>query len=149
MPNLYGIARPEPAWIAALIFGGANVTCPAGVETNVLDVIVNPPLIGGVYGLVITCNICVIVGATPITYLAVGGRMNGGADFISLSWGGGTDFVAGAQSQYSFFLPQYSGFVQNPGVTHAQVSLNPQSGSVTAQSYGTSIVARWQFAPDQ
>lgn len=83
MPNLYGVASPNPTPQAAQTIGGIDVTCNAGVETNFVSFQTNYPTVPGVYYPVLWGWVNIAWGATVPTSFTLAMRINNGADLAS------------------------------------------------------------------
>lgn len=149
MANLYGVAEPNPLPGYLTTIGNNNISCPAGVETNIMSG--SPPAIlsnGWYYGSILT-TIVIITGATALTALTANSRMNNGADiqfepFSSIFW---TAAFTGVQT-FAFYW--WGNLLLNPPATTTfQVSITPTTGSVTAGTLGTNAWIQWLRAPDQ
>jgi hypothetical protein len=82
--NLYGVANTPPALQSVGTIGGATVTCPAGVETNVLATTTIAALDRGIYYPVAWGVVLLQFGATQSTTLWLSLRVNSGADLVQL-----------------------------------------------------------------
>jgi hypothetical protein len=147
--NLYGVASPTPFPGFAQLIGGANIACPAGVETNIFQI--NPPVIvsPGMYYPWAYGVVNWVVGATGITFLTINFRINNGADLTQITlpqtgWG------ANVLASSAYFMPITSTVQSNPtSALPWQVSVTPATGSLTMQIGGSYLFAQWLRAPDQ
>lgn len=149
MANLYGVANaPGPSVLNSTI-GGGNITCPPGVETNI---IASNPLIAvsqGFFFAQVLGQVAINIGATPPTALTVGFRIGAGADFWAWSWPS-QYLVANAEliSPLVAFTVTSQTIWQGTG-SIVNVSLNPTAQQViafTTISYAYFNLVR---APDQ
>lgn len=147
MANLYGLANPVPnlGWFDTI--GSANVSCPAGVETNVIQSGALAALDHGVYYPVCWANLVLTMGATQPTNLILGLRLNNGADvanqvFNIPAGSGGLAltfiFIAAGVTMPTAFWP--------PG-SSLQVTANPGTNAITCNfSYSKAILGIFRAA---
>lgn len=85
MANLYGVANPVVNLGYYGTIGATGVTCPAGVETNVIQSGTITALDHGIYYPFCVGTMLVQFGASIPTALTFALRLNSGADLISTS----------------------------------------------------------------
>jgi hypothetical protein len=149
MANLYGVANPNPLWAFATPIGGADVACPAGVETTFITVVINPTLNPGIYYAAAVGVVTTLLGAVAPTAITFGLRIGGGSDVIAIA-PSFTSFVA--NTPFIFPLPLYgiNALISNPiPPTTLNVTANPAAQGVTIKQGGSLVFAGWVRAPDQ
>lgn len=147
--NLYGVANAPGSPFVAITAGGANVNCPAGVETVVVQ---SAPMIApsqGYFYCMVAGQLAIASGATPPTLLTVAARFSTGSDFSSFqipsTW---------LTTNYGFIVPAIFSSINSylnwlaPG-SIIQVTLNPTAQAVTAIGAGTTIGFTLLRSPDQ
>jgi len=147
--NLYGVASPNPVPAFGGSIGGVNVSCPAGVETNVIAISMPPAVSAGWYYPFCSMFLNISLGATPPTALFVSFRLGAGSDLTGLQVPGGW-LVANANFLFSVWVSQAGVVVQNPYAAQIMnVTLNPAAQAVTLQTSGSGAIGGWLRAPDQ
>jgi hypothetical protein len=147
--NLYGVANPNPLPNAAGTIGGANVNCPAGVETNFCAITINPAVSPGWYYPAVFGTVAILLTATPSTFINWAARIGAGADFQIQSTAT-TMLVASATLTISLFLYGFATFVSNPfGANTFNVTANPGVNAFSVGLNGTLFYGQWVRAPDQ
>lgn len=145
--NNYGTANPViyPAYGTM----GADVACPSGVETTVLDIGNTFAISPGVYYPLIWLNIWISIGATPPNPCLVAGRLNGGADFQSVG-PNPLSLVANANIYQNYVLRgPISPTLWTTTGGDITITVNPTGQAVTVRSYGTYAWLFLMRAPDQ
>jgi hypothetical protein len=147
--NLYGVANPNPPPGGGATIGNAQITCPAGVETNWASVVPPLPTMPGVFYPAWTGYAAITIGATIPTLIVIACRLNGGADILTETIHGGF-YVASASFIQPFFFYGSSQIFSNPsGVFNFQMSCNPTAQGVTVNANSTQLIAQWIRATDQ
>jgi hypothetical protein len=147
--NLYGVANNVPLWVFAAPIGGADVACPAGVETNCIAAVVNPIISPGTYYAAAIGAITVTLGATVPTACAFGLKIGAGSDVIQVA---PSTALFVASGTFVFPIPLYgiNTLVQNPvGPTTFNVTCFPTAQPVTVKLGGSFVFAGWVRGPDQ
>ena len=147
MPNLYGVATP--VMYPAFQYPVADVACPAGVETNVIDSGALTALSPGVVYPGVFLVLVISLGATAASQIQIGTRIGAGADFATMA-PSNLFLAANANLTTSGFLFGPIGYVpwQSPG-SHIYVTVNPTGQAVTLRSYGSYAQFFLNRAPDQ
>jgi hypothetical protein len=149
VPNLYGVANPNPLPIIGSVTGGADFVCPPGAETNVYSVNVPPAVSPGwyypaIYGIV-SCSF----GAALPGFLNWAARIGAGSDFNVQSTLV-TTLTANGSTAIPIFLYGYQTFLQNPfGANTLYLTANCGTNGFTLRVVGTVIYGQWLRAPDQ
>lgn len=149
MPNLYGVANPNPPPVAAFCIGGANVNIPAGVETNFISTAAPLPTLPGLWYPQAFGWFTIAIGATAPTFLNAAFRLNNGADLETLSVYVGS-LVANASPTFPISFAVPSQVMSNPtGTWNFQVSLTVGVNATTVTNLGTLYYLQWVRATDQ
>ena len=149
MANLYGVDNTVLTPNSAGLIGGADVFCPAGVETNI---IATPALIApsnGYFVPMLWLNVAITFAATPATNVSVGARIGAGADFDYYNLNAAL-IVANATIMLNGFLSGVAAQVPwfQPGSV-VYVSLNPTAQAVNARVLGSRALYWLARAQDQ
>lgn len=149
MANLYGVANPViyPATQSTIAF--ANIPCPAGSETNIVDSNAIYAVSAGFYYPVVWAGVCILYGASIPTSITINGRIGAGSDFMQYQ----VDVGAVAANAIVTYFPTLIGPMSQvtwlpPGV-HIFVSLSPVGQPITAAQIGTYCTFSLFRAPDQ
>jgi len=149
VPNLYGVANPNPLPIGANTIGGVDVNIVAGVETNFINITVPPAVSKGIYYPFAFVCVSFVCGGTPPSFINWGLRVNNGAD-VSAQNTRNQILVANANLVLPLFLFGYGTLITDPfGTYNFQVSANCGGQNFTVSNVGTAAVLGWQRAPDQ
>lgn len=139
MANLYGVANSPGQPGQQLLIGGADVTCNAGVETNVIT---SPLLVApsnGYFYAWASGMLTLVCGATPPTQVTIGIRIGAGAD--SMQIGINTVFLTASDFfmvPIGLFTPESQTPWQPPGST-VSIGITPLTGIVVARVQGSSV----------
>lgn len=77
--SIWGVNQSPPS--PAIVTAGGDVTCNAGVETNVLSGTVTVGTPGANFALVSDVMAYIILGATPPSAMVIAARQGAGADY--------------------------------------------------------------------
>jgi hypothetical protein len=147
--NLYGVANTAPnlQWLTTI--GNANVTCVAGVETNVFATSTITAFDRGIYYPVAWGVIVLNFGATQSTNLAFALRVNSGADIVAMQ----ANIPAGSQNAAQTYPFAFTGPAMPtafwPAGSVIQVSVLAGGFNCTATVGYSNAVAGIFRAPDQ
>lgn len=149
MPNVYGIASPNPPPVGLTTIGAVDVACSAGVETNVISGAAPLPGQPGMFYPAWFGAIVLTFGATIPTLVTVASRLNNGADLNAMLVHGGFYTSNGsAIVPISFFYP--SQVISNPsGTWNFQISVNSTGQALTVRTSQTYVNVQWVRATDQ
>ena len=135
--NLYGVANTPPLLNSYSAIGNTNITCPPGVETNIIQSTNIISADRGFYEIVGWVTVCVGVGATSPTQLNIACRINNGAD-LAIMQVNQSLLVPGAFPEVSWqvaVIPPQGAFY--PPGSVIQISLFPTGQQVIVTGYCT------------
>lgn len=147
-PNLYGVANTGPALYYGTLLNAGGVTCPAGVETNVIALGPVTALAQGVYYPVFWAQLSIQSGATAPTQIVLGAKIGAGADFATFQPYNGL-FIAGQVNViwwYGIGQPSRAPWVTPGSVIN--ITVNPLAQSVSCVYYCSQAIGGVFRAPD-
>lgn len=149
MPNLYGVAVPNPLPQFAQTIGGIDVNIPFGTETNFVSQAPPSVVSPGVYYPGAWGTVAFSLGATVPTAINWSLRINNGSD-LAQQFTNNLILVPSANLELSVFLYGYGLILNNPlATTTFQVSATCNVANITIRTAGTQFTLQWLRAPDQ
>jgi hypothetical protein len=130
MPNDWGTAMTVPAAFWTNTVGGTNVTCPAGVETTVMQVTVAADS-NGTYMPLFLPALWIACGTTAPSNITIAQRVLSGSDFATQSPPAGVLTANNTFSCPNFPTGPISDLLWRPPGTTLQFTLNPTGQQVT------------------